>query len=92
MLYPCGIQRNMSWVPSLGTIPMEYVPYLFWDLPGGSDSKESAYNAEDTGSSPGSGKSPGQGNGNPLQYSCLGSPRYRGAWKATIRGVTKSWT
>ena len=62
------------------------------DFSGGSDSKESDYNAEDMGSIPGSGKSPGQGNGNPLQYSCLESPRDRRAWRATVHGVTKSWT
>ena len=42
-----------------------------WDFPGDSDSKASAYNAGDPGSSPGSGRSPGEGNGGPLQYSCL---------------------
>ena len=46
--------------------------------------------AEDTGSIPGSGRSPGEGNGNPLQYSCLGNLMDRGAWWATVRGVTKS--
>ena len=40
----------------------------------------------------GSGRSPGEGNGNPLQYACLESPRGRGAWWATVQGVTKSWT
>ena len=42
--------------------------------------------------SPGSGRSPGEGNGNPLQYSCLGNPMDRGAWQATAHGVAKSWT
>ena len=41
---------------------------------------------------PVSGRSPGGGNGNPLQYSCLGNPMDRGAWWATVQGVTKSWT
>ena len=50
------------------------------DFPGGSDSKVSAYNARDLGSIPGSGRSPGEGNGNPLQYSCLENPMDRGAW------------
>ena len=50
------------------------------DFPGGSDSKESAYNAGDPGSIPGSGRSSGEGNGNPLQYSCLENPMDRGAW------------
>ena len=49
-------------------------------------------NAGDAGSIPGSGRSPGEGNGNPLQYSCLGHPMGRGAWQATLHGVAKSWT
>ena len=51
-----------------------------WDFPGGSDGKVSAYNVGDPGSIPGSGRSPGEGNGNPLQYSCLENPVDRGAW------------
>ena len=50
------------------------------ELPGGSDSKASAYNAGDLGSIPGSGRPPGEGNGNPLQYSCLENPMDGGAW------------
>ena len=46
---------------------------------------------EDTGSIPGLGRSPGEGNGNPLQYSCLENPMKRGAWWATVHGVVKSW-
>ena len=61
-------------------------------FPGGSDSKESACNAGDPGSIPGSGRSPGEGNSNPLQYSCLGNFMDRGAWRATIHGITKIWT
>ena len=49
-------------------------PYFVTGLPGGSDGKESACNAGDLGSIPGSGKSPGEGNGNPLQYFCLENP------------------
>ena len=48
--------------------------------PGGSDGKASVYNAGDLGLSPGLGRSPGEGNGNPLQYSCLENPTDRGAW------------
>ena len=59
-------------------------------LPRWLSGKESAYNAGDIGSIPGSGRSPGKGNGNPLQYSCLGNPRE--AWEAIIHGVTKSQT
>ena len=54
--------------------------------------KASACNAGDLDSIPGSGRSPGGGNGNPLQYSCLENPRDGGAWWATVRGVTKSQT
>ena len=49
-------------------------------------------NAEDAGSIPGLGRSPGEGNGNPLQYSCLENPMDRGAWQASIHGVAKSPT
>ena len=49
-------------------------------------------NAGDTGSIPGLGRSSGEGNGNPLQYSCLGNPMDRGAWRATAHGVAKSRT
>ena len=54
--------------------------------PGGSDSNESACNAGDLGSIPGLGRSPGEGNGNPLQYSCLENPMDGGAWWATVHG------
>ena len=49
-------------------------------------------NAGDLGSIPGLGRSPGEGNSHPLQYSCLGNPIDRGAWPATVLGVAKSWT
>ena len=49
-------------------------------------------NVRDVGSIPGSGRSPGGGHGNPLQYSCLENPMDRGAWQSTVHGVTKSWT
>ena len=61
--------------------------------PNGSAGKESTCNAEDTGDSgsvPGSGRSPGEENGNPLQYSCLENSMDRGAWWATVHGVAKS--
>ena len=61
-------------------------------FPGGSDGKASAYNVGDPGSVPGLGRSPGEGNGKPLQYSCLENPMYGGAWEATVHVVTKSWT
>ena len=61
-------------------------------FPGASDSKESIYNAGDLGSIPGSGRSPGEGNGNPLQYSYLENSMDRGAGWATVQGVSKSQT
>jgi len=64
---------------------------LPWCLSG----EKSACSAEDAGSSgliPGSERSPGGGNGNPLQYSCLENPLNRGAWQVTVHGVAKSWT
>ena len=63
-------------------------------FPDGSAGKESACNAGDTGdvgSIPGSGRSPKEGNGNLLQYSCLENPMDRGAWWATVQRVAKSW-
>ena len=61
-------------------------------FPGGSEVKASAYNAGDLGSISGSGRSPGEGNGNPLQSSCLENAMDRGAWQATVHGVAKNWT
>ena len=58
----------------------------------GSGGKESACNVGDMGSIPRSGRSPGEGHGNPLQYSCLENPMDRGAWWATVHGVAESWT
>ena len=60
-----------------------------WGFPGGSVGKESTCNAGDMGLIPGSGRFPGAGNDNPLQYYCLGNPMDRGAWWATIHGVIK---
>ena len=67
---------------------------VYWlsGLPRWLSGKESAGDAEDAGSIPGSGRSPGEGNGNPIQYSCLGIPMDRGAWMATVHVVTKSQT
>ena len=66
-------------------------PTIMLDLPGGSDGKESTYNAGDLGLIPGVGRSPGEGNGNPLQYSCLGNPMDRGAFQATVHGDARQW-
>ena len=62
------------------------------DFSGGSDDKESACNAGDMGSIPGLGRSPGEGNGYPLQYFCLENSMDRGIWSATVYWVPKSWT
>ena len=61
-------------------------------FPGGSESKECACNTGDPGLIPGLGRSPGEGNDNLLQYSCLENPMDRGAWQATVHGVAKSQT
>ena len=63
---------------------------LYLGFSDGSDGKESACNAEDPGLIPGLGRSPGEGNGTPLRYPCLDTSMDRGAWWATIHGVTKS--
>ena len=68
---------------------------LMKSFPGGSVGKNMLANAGapgDIGLIPGSGRSPGEGNGSPLQYSGLENPMDRGAWWATVHGVTKSWT
>ena len=65
---------------------------MFLGLPHNSAGEESACDAGDLGLIPGSGISPGEGNGNPLQYSCLENPMDGGAWWATVHGVTKTQT
>ena len=78
------------------SLPKKYIYFrhtLYHRMsPGGSDGKESACNAADWGSIPGLGRSPGEGNGNPLQYPCLKNPVDRRAWRATVHGVTQSDT
>ena len=76
----------MSLPFKLGT-SMRYTGFL-----SGSEGKESACSVVDPGLIPGSGRSPGEGNGNPLQYSCLENSMDRGTWWATVHGVAKSWT
>ena len=65
---------------------------MYPGLPGGLDGKESACNAGDPGLIHGLGRSPGEGNGDPLQYSCPESLMDRGLWQAIVHGVTKSQT
>ena len=63
-----------------------------WGFPGGSNGKESACNAEEQGSTPWLGRSPGRRHGNPLQFSCMENPMDRGAWWASPRGHKESHT
>ena len=63
----------------------------FKGFPHSSVGKEAACEAGDQSLIPGSGRSPGEGNGNPLQYYCLANPMDREAWQATVHGVAKSW-
>ena len=90
-----------TWIQSLGwENPLEkgkvtHSSILAWIIPWtirGSEGKEPTCSAGDPGSIPGSGGSSGEGNGNPLQYSCLENSMDRGAWWATVHGVTKSQT
>ena len=67
-------------------------PFILWGFPGSSDGKVSACNVGNLGSIPGSGRSPGEGNGNPLQYPCLENPVDGGTWQATVHRVAKSRT
>ena len=61
-------------------------------FPGGANGKEPNGNAEDPGSIPGLGRSPGEGHGDQLQYSCLENPMVRGAWLVTVHRIADSWT
>ena len=74
----------------IGSRPLEH-KRVFKGFPSGSDGKASACNAEDPGMIPGWGRSPGEGNGNPLRYSCLENPMDTEDWQATVHGVAKSW-
>ena len=65
---------------------------MLWVFPGGSAIKNPPANAGDVGSIPGSGRSPGEGDGNSLQCSCLGNLMNTGTWQARIHEVAKSWT
>ena len=69
-----------------------YILNLAVSFPGSSEGKESACNEGDPSLIPGLGRSPGEGNGNTLQYSCMENSMDRGAWWARVQAVTKSWT
>ena len=89
-----GVLRNVVWM--LVQVCAYSTPWpRVWGFPDGSVGKESTCNEGDIGDTsliPGSGRSPGEGNGTPLQYSCLGNPMDGGAWRATVQRVEKSWT
>ena len=83
------LKVHYDWKNILGSF---YWNQHFMDFPGGSALKDLPSNEGDAGLIPGSGKFPGEGNGNPLQCSCLGNPMDRRAWQATVHGVAKSRT
>ena len=95
LLFSLSTVSSISWLCTfcfyfiIIIFTMRYVDLGF---PGSSDSKESSCNAGGLGLTPGSGRSPGEGNGNPLQYSCLGNAMEGGAWWAAVHGVPKSRT
>ena len=87
------LHTKLTKIQVLVFLPLPFLHFLNTSyLPVGSDGKESACNAGDPGSIPGSGRSPGEGNGNPLQYFCLQNSMDRGAWWAAVHVVAKSWT
>ena len=86
----CGPQKRLSTKFRVGLI--SFLPRSGVNQGVGSDGKESAYNVGDLGLIPGSGRSPEEGNGYLLQYSCLENPLDSGAWWATVHGVAKSQT
>ena len=87
---------SLSWhIYKLGMLYNSPFPHYFWSWfsgAGGSGVKNLPANEEDVGLIPGLGRSPGEGNDNPLQYSCLENSTDRGAWWATVHGVAKNWT
>ena len=88
--FPSLVQESEKWKWSCSVVP-DSLLYKYYSFPDSSVSKESACNLGDPGSIHGLGRSPGEGNGKPLQYSCLENPMDRGAWWAAVHGVAKSW-
>ena len=88
LLYSAGSWHFNCSLLSLTSCPCN-LQWFSSGFPGGSDRKESACNAGDPGSIPGSGRFPGEGNGSPLQYSCLKNSMERGAWQTTVHGVAE---
>ena len=88
---PCFWDSSMLWqVPNFTTL-YYWIEFHYMGFPGGSVGKESTCNAGGIGFIPRLGNSSGEGNGNLLQYSCLGNPMDRGTWWATVHRVAKSW-
>ena len=77
------------WEAEASTWELFFFCCFSFNFPGGSDGEESSCSSRDLGSIPGLGRSPGEGSGNPLQYSCLGNTMDRGAWWATVHRVSK---
>ena len=84
--------RSLSWKDPLEEDTATHSSILAWGAWWVTVHEVAKSQTGDTVSIPGSGRSPGGGNGNPLQYSCLGNPTDRGAWWATVHGVAESWT
>ena len=87
-----GIEPESLTSPALGSRFFYLIISFGEGFPGGSMVKNLPANAGNSGSIPGSGRSPGEGNGNSVQYSCLENPMDRGVWQATVHEVTNSWT
>ena len=85
---PLGYLFLLKFCVSIGDFLRDCI-LVFKGFPGGTEVKASACNVGDLGSIPGSGRSPGEGHGNPLQYSCLENPMNRGVWWATVHGSQK---
>ena len=90
ILSPCG-GKNQTRLSAFTSLLHRQL-YLSSGFLGDPDGKESSWNAGSPGLIPGLGRSPGEGNGYPLQHSCMENPMDKGAWLATVHRVTKSWT
>ena len=90
--YTEEVSLSTNCMPSTEQYAFILILSLKQGFPGGSDGKESTCNAGDPSLIPGLRNSPGKVNSYPLQYSCLGNPMERGAWYATVHGITKSQT
>ena len=85
-----GSERSPpEWLDTLQRLTLYHQLFYHAAFPGGSAVKNPSANAGNASTIPGSGRSPGEGNGKPCQYSCLGNPMDTGAWQAIVRGVTK---